>query len=154
MNKRIEKLMSAKNLSATQFSDEIGIQRSSLSHVLSGRNKPSLDFMLKIKSRFPEINLDWLLLGTGKMEVEENPVEEIKEKPVKDSLIDAIPESEPGLFSAFDESADSLHENDEVFVKMEEPPVYQSKSAEMGKQPEKVIILYTDKTFSVYNQKG
>jgi len=54
-------------MSAAQFSEAIEIQRSSLSHVLSGRNKPSLDFMLKIKSSFPEINLDWLLLGEGEV---------------------------------------------------------------------------------------
>jgi transcriptional regulator with XRE-family HTH domain len=64
---RIKKLIEEKKLSATQFSDEIGIQRSSLSHVLSGRNKPSLDFMLKVKGRYPEISLDWLLLGKGNM---------------------------------------------------------------------------------------
>ena len=67
MIERIQQLISKKELSATQFSDEIGVQRSSLSHVLSGRNKPSLDFMLKIKARFPEVNLDWLLLGEGEM---------------------------------------------------------------------------------------
>ena len=68
---RIQQILDAKKLSATQFSEEIGIQRSSLSHVLSGRNKPSLDFMLKIKSRYPDINLNWLLLGDGEMNEKE-----------------------------------------------------------------------------------
>jgi transcriptional regulator with XRE-family HTH domain len=52
-------------LTAAQFADRIGVQRSVVSHVLSERNKPSLDFMVKIKTNFPEINLDWLLLGKG-----------------------------------------------------------------------------------------
>lgn len=64
---RIKMMMTKKNVSATQFSEEVGIQRSALSHVLSGRNKPSLDFMLKIKSRYPEVELNWLILGSGKM---------------------------------------------------------------------------------------
>ncbi len=76
MTERIQQLINDKKLSATQFSDEIGIQRSSLSHVLSGRNKPSLDFMLKIKTRFPDVNLDWLLLGEGQMYKEEKDTED------------------------------------------------------------------------------
>lgn len=55
------------DLSSAQFADKIGIQRSALSHVLSGRNRPSLDFVLKIKSTFPEISLDWITLGSGNM---------------------------------------------------------------------------------------
>jgi len=54
-------------LTATQFATEIGIQRSALSHIMSGRNKPSLDFVIKMKQRYSEINTDWLLLGFGKM---------------------------------------------------------------------------------------
>ncbi len=76
MTERIQQLINDKKLSATQFSDEIGIQRSSLSHVLSGRNKPSLDFMLKIKTRFPDVNLDWLLLGEGQMYKEKKDTED------------------------------------------------------------------------------
>ena len=68
---RIQQLIEEKKMTATQFSDEVGVQRSSLSHVLSGRNNPSLDFMLKIKNRFPEIRLDWLLLGEGEIYVAE-----------------------------------------------------------------------------------
>jgi plasmid maintenance system antidote protein VapI len=52
-------------LSASAFSDAIGVQRSSISHLLSGRNKPSLDFILKLNTRFPEVDLYWLLLGEG-----------------------------------------------------------------------------------------
>lgn len=67
MNERIKKIIAYYNLSATQFATEIGIQRSALSHIMSGRNKPSLDFMIKLKTRFNEINSDWLLFGKGKM---------------------------------------------------------------------------------------
>ena len=51
---------------ASSFSDKIGVQRSSISHILSGRNKPSLDFVLKILSTYPEVELYWLLNGKGK----------------------------------------------------------------------------------------
>ncbi|MFW2347557.1 MAG: helix-turn-helix transcriptional regulator [Wenyingzhuangia sp.] len=51
------------NLSAATFSDEINVQRSSISHLLSGRNKPSLEFVLKIVDHYEEVTLDWLLYG-------------------------------------------------------------------------------------------
>jgi len=54
-------------MSASQFADEIGVQRSSVSHVLSGRNKPSLDFVTKIIETYPDINSDWLISGKGEM---------------------------------------------------------------------------------------
>ncbi|MBT4800714.1 MAG: helix-turn-helix transcriptional regulator [Lentimicrobiaceae bacterium] len=62
--------MKFENLSSSQFADEINIQRSSLSHVLSGRNKPSLDFVMKIKHCFNDVSLDWILLGEGEMLVD------------------------------------------------------------------------------------
>jgi len=55
--------MKANQLSASQFADTIGVQRSSLSHVLSGRNKPSLDFLSKIIKHFPKVNASWLITG-------------------------------------------------------------------------------------------
>lgn len=67
MIKRIELIMQAQNLTSSQFADRIGVQRSGLSHILSGRNNPSLDFVLKVLASFPEINPLWLLHGKGKM---------------------------------------------------------------------------------------
>ena len=61
---RLEQLMENHQLNAASFSEKIGVQRSSLSHILSRRNKPSLDFILKIQAQFDEVDFDWLLLGT------------------------------------------------------------------------------------------
>ena len=52
-------------LSASMFADKIGVQRSSISHILSGRNKPSLDFILKITGEFQDVDIHWLLNGKG-----------------------------------------------------------------------------------------
>jgi transcriptional regulator with XRE-family HTH domain len=60
---RMYKIMEHYNLSAATFSDEINVQRSSISHLLSGRNKPSLEFVLKIVDHYEEVTLDWLLYG-------------------------------------------------------------------------------------------
>lgn len=63
--KRLQKVIDFYAETASSFSDKIGVQRSSISHILSGRNKPSLDFVLKILSTYPEVELYWLLNGKG-----------------------------------------------------------------------------------------
>ena len=64
---RIEKVMLQQSMTAGQFASEIGVQNSTLSHILNDRNKPSLEVLKKILSRFPEISTDWLILGQGSM---------------------------------------------------------------------------------------
>jgi len=59
-------------LTATRFADEIGVQRSGISHILSGRNQPSYDFIVKTMHKFPGINIEWLLTGKGIMVKPEN----------------------------------------------------------------------------------
>lgn len=67
MLNRIALVLQTQNLTVSAFADRIGVQRSALSHVLSGRNNPSLDFVTKILRTFPEIRSQWLLFGEGKM---------------------------------------------------------------------------------------
>lgn len=62
---RIELIMRCYNLTSTQFADKTGIQRASVSHILSGRNKPSLEVMLKIYESFPGMDMKWLMTGEG-----------------------------------------------------------------------------------------
>lgn len=66
-SERLNEIMNYYGLSASAFAELIRVQRSSISHVLSGRNKPSLDFILKLNKAFPDINLYWLLNNTGDM---------------------------------------------------------------------------------------
>lgn len=63
--KRLEKVIDFYGETASSFSEKIGVQRSSISHILSGRNKPSLDFVLKVLAEYPEVELYWLLNGKG-----------------------------------------------------------------------------------------
>ncbi len=63
--KRLGEILEHYELSAAAFADKINVQRSSLSHLLNGRNKPSLDFVIKVDEAFPEVNLNWLLYGKG-----------------------------------------------------------------------------------------
>ena len=63
--KRLQKVIEFYGESGASFAEKIGVQRSSISHILSGRNKPSLEFILKILSSFPEVELYWLINGKG-----------------------------------------------------------------------------------------
>lgn len=67
MEERLLKLLDTEQLSPSKFADIIGVQRSSVSHILSGRNKPSFDFMQKTLKAFPLLNADWLIIGEGDM---------------------------------------------------------------------------------------
>ncbi|WP_353777551.1 helix-turn-helix domain-containing protein [Winogradskyella sp. 3972H.M.0a.05] len=64
--KRLQKVIDFYGESGSSFAEKIGVQRSSISHILSGRNKPSLDFVMKVLSSYPEVELYWLMNGKGK----------------------------------------------------------------------------------------
>ena len=66
MNERIQKVLNNSGLSASEFSKRLDIQRSRLSHIISGRNNASLDIIKKINNNFPEYTLDWLINGAVK----------------------------------------------------------------------------------------
>jgi len=67
MKERILAFLQSENKSAAQFAEEIGVQPSGISHILSGRNNPSLDFVMKMLHRYPSLSAEWLLFGRGAM---------------------------------------------------------------------------------------
>ena len=89
-SKRLEKVINYYGESASSFAEKIGVQRSSISHILSGRNKPSLEFVMKVLSSFPEVELYWLLNGKGSF-----PKQSSQEASTnKESKLEKIPKSE------------------------------------------------------------
>lgn len=67
MKERILEFLRTENKTSAQFAEEIGVQPSGISHIISGRNKPSLDFILKMLEKYSYISTDWLLFGRGSM---------------------------------------------------------------------------------------
>ncbi|MBO6170313.1 MAG: helix-turn-helix transcriptional regulator [Bacteroidales bacterium] len=67
MNSRLLRFLSAENISQSQFADTIGVARASISHILSGRNRPGFDFFEKVAACYPNLSLEWLITGKGKM---------------------------------------------------------------------------------------
>ncbi|GAL65074.1 MULTISPECIES: helix-turn-helix domain-containing protein [Algibacter] len=75
--KRLQKVMEYYGESASSFAEKISVQRSSISHILSGRNKPSLEFVLKTLTAFPEVELYWLMNGKGEFPAQQKTAQEI-----------------------------------------------------------------------------
>ncbi|PCJ94187.1 MAG: transcriptional regulator [Flavobacteriaceae bacterium] len=93
---RLEKILKFYGLSASAFADKVKVQRSSISHLLTGRNKPSLDFVLKVVATFQEVNLYWLLLGqnTFPTVIEKSPSTPITPK-IKKKISSPVSDSKP-----------------------------------------------------------
>ncbi len=113
MKDRIELLIKAKNLTAAQFADEIGVTKSSISHIISGRNNASLDFVQKILLRYPEVDMEWLMFGKGQLfKDEENDADTPPDEALKP--VSSPARSSVDLFSGMtpERATDFRREND------------------------------------------
>jgi len=72
MNKRFKLWLESQNLNANSLSKLVDLNRSSISHIVNGRNKPSVDMLEKILSIYPNLNLNWLISGFGSMDISQN----------------------------------------------------------------------------------
>jgi len=147
---RIKSIMVHYQLRAAQFSDAIGMQRSALSHVLSGRNKPSLDFVLRIKNRFPEISLDWLTLGKGNMlESETSEGKDLF------ATVTPVAQHSPSA-TKIDEAKIQLEkkptETRQVLTSDEESPAEYVVKGTAGKVS-RILFIYSDGTFQEFSPR-
>jgi len=133
MKDRLLKLITGLGLTAARFSDEIGVQRSGISHILSGRNQPSYDFLLKILSRYPEISTDWLIMGKGEMYLPR----EVPNKPDQADLFTAVPDNQPPKEPGQTE-------------KKRIPEPEQTIQVTNVNTPDRVVFFYPDGTYTSY----
>ena len=82
MHNRLKKWMESEGLKSSSFADKIGVNRATISHILSGRNKPSIDFLQKLLSNYPELNANWLITGIGFMQENQNKQEDYTAKSI------------------------------------------------------------------------
>ncbi|PCI33269.1 MAG: transcriptional regulator [Flavobacteriaceae bacterium] len=129
-SERLRKLLSYYDISAASLAEMLGIQRSTISHLLSGRNKPSLDFVLKILKHYPEVELYWLINGQGAFpklktsEKDEAPIPNI----TKQQTI------------SFETDTDDS-----------QPVTNPLKISKNSKEIDRIVIFYTDGSFTHYN---
>lgn len=149
---RIQKIIKAEKLTSTRFADAIGVQRSNISHILSGRNKPSLDFIQKVLTTFGNLNSDWLLFGRGTMynddskhelfpQEKEEAAAETKDKPASSQEPRQIPEPEPEA-----EQEKQATNSADMFGQL---PGNQSDTD--NKKIVRIIIMFQDGTFREYS---
>ena len=84
---RIKLIMKYFSLNRLKFSEKIGIQVTTLNHILNGRNNASLSVILNICNAYPEINPGWLLMGRGEMFSESNTSKVIEKRYSRKSVI-------------------------------------------------------------------
>ena len=124
---RIEEVRKNHQLTAASFATKIGVQRSAISHILSGRNKPSLEFLMKIHDAFDEVNLEWLILGkpsplSQDLEILNNP----ETNPSTDVIDNIVPVSKSDI----------------------------SNESESVETPKEIIYLYGDGKFERFTPKN
>lgn len=105
MVERIRMLLETRQLTPTQFADAIGIARPIVSHILSGRNKPSLEVVQRILAAMPDLSMPWLLNGTGPMQGTAASSTSVAEEPVPTSAAQLVDEPEPVVPAAMPKEA-------------------------------------------------
>ena len=152
MREKLLKLMKSEKLSSSRLAEILEIQPSSISHILSGRNKPSYDFLVKILRRFPTLNPDWLLLDAEQMY---RSNEELNRR-----INDTNTQSSQTTGSAekmIVNSNSALNPKNESSQNSTNRPVENiaavTNIATDGRTIERVIVLYTDKSFEAYYLK-
>ena len=152
LSAKIELLIQSKKLSASQFADTLGIPRSSISHILSGRNKPSLDVVQKILIAFPEIPAEELLDDKRDLSIVASEPKVAAATSITPSLFDAVipsaPESPKNSLAEQTIVQSNLRRPRESSPKAVVPSVAPATTAHLAKKIERVLIFYTDGTFT------
>ena len=143
MKEKLEYLLREKQLSATSLARLLEIQPSGISHIMSGRNKPSFDLVVKILSAFPDINPDWLLLDS----------DEVYRRSGTSSTHDLFgfddqpPQSDPSF-----DSQENI-EFSESKTEVENLSMQNFSAKKSGKAVDRIVVLYADGTFESFSQK-
>ncbi|MCY4561478.1 MAG: helix-turn-helix transcriptional regulator [Flavobacteriaceae bacterium] len=148
---RIRLVMESHGLSYTEFANKIGVQRSVLSHVFSKRNRPSLDFLLRIHDSFDSVTLDWLVLGIGKFESLNNSLNDEPENP--------YPIAQVGMVSNNNESNQKIN-SDTKTNKPSEKSDFQQLSEEQQPHlspistPKEIVYFFDDGSFKIFRERN
>lgn len=143
MINRISQILKTKNLTSAKFADEIGVQRSSVSHVLSGRNKPSLEFIQKILKTYPEIDTNWLLSGEGNILTNNTKSENMIDFPKDTATVRSEDITKYQKAENTPKSPKKPVINDIFDNKSDDDQLKQKKI-------EKIIVLYNNNSFKEY----
>lgn len=131
MIQRLESFLAAENISQAQFAENINITRAGISHILTGRNKPSYEFILNTMNAFPRLNIEWLLTGKGKM---------YKDDEASEGLLFSGSQTEPRVQSQNQTQTQGRTQTQPTIVKP------QPRTRRISK----IVALYEDNTFEEF----
>lgn len=137
MKDRIKEYMDYKSISAGELAGRLDVQRSNISHILNGRNKPGAGFIEKLLLSYPDLNARWLLTGEGPM---------AEEADLKDSAVSNKPKSEAI-------QQEIKHEPIVQEVEQQQDNILDISGSDEPKELEKIVLLYTDGTFKDFRRK-
>ncbi len=172
---RVKNIISTKNMTASRFADHIGVPRSTISHILSGRNNPSLELVQKILDHFPELRTEWLVRGKGPMTMGSQSLfpdeEDVLEEPGFNPGNDVLPESEirksikessgkpgnekPGsdADSSRDSGSHGTTGGGNISENRPAQAVQQAQAISGGTAINRVLVFYKDGTFETYSPR-
>lgn len=162
MVNRIQEIIKRYDLTPSRFADQLEVPRSTISHILSERNKPSLEFLQKILDNYPDININWLIRGEGS--IFKHSPDLFSGENTKESAPAASPQQEATLFPAENnKESTQMHDKDKyenlsgekkkesVGVSAgDEELIYGINRKREEKKVAKIIVLYHDNTFDTY----
>ena len=138
MHNRLKQFLAAENISQSQFADEIGVARASVSHILAGRNRPGFEFIESMLLHYPALNSEWLITGKGKMYKEATTVHSAPDF----SALEKVPELPLAPAPSSPQALPEQH------VAIESNSLdNKQKKVEKQKNISKILIFYDDNSF-------
>ena len=144
MNNRLQRFLGAENITQSQLAEKLGVAKASISHILAGRNKPGFDFIQSMAQCYPDLNLDWLIAGKGKMYKSQTSSQ--ANQPSGEPSIPTTVKSngqlfdsqEPNLFPEMTEQSDHQPKTEQVSP---------AESAPIPPKISKILVFYDNGTF-------
>ena len=145
MQNRLHKLLDSEQLTPAKFAEILGVQRSAISHILTGRNNPSYDLISKIILKFPALNSDWLITGKGNMykTLVQGSLFDF-DTPKKDEISDKVTPIRPAeqiLVTDVKNEVEAPKNNSDTSVK---------KLESASRMVKRIVVFYTDNTFEEF----
>lgn len=152
MKEKLEFIRQKEQMNASELAKKLGVEASAISHIKSGRNKPSFDFVVKILAAFPHISPDWLLLDRGpysRADVSDTvPLADVAADVAREDM--SSPAGEVSLFDV----AENIASSQSVQSAQNSTELNFPLPQRSGKIVERIIVLYSDKSFESYNPSG
>lgn len=149
-SQQLQQIMSHFGLGTTEMADRISVPKATISHLISERNKPSLEFIMKLHTAFPALNLEWLIYGKEPF-LQNGAESPVYSNPTPLFETSSEKESEPPLSERI--SSDELKENTTANISNIQEKILSSPVAESVKKIESIVVFYSDGSFKRYIQE-